>query len=137
MSFGVVIALVGLTFSIISIRLMSIVENAQVVIVGAIGKRRRLLKQNDKVVALAMGARKFLVIKIGIVFFGKASSIIFATQDMYSEKIVEGATLAMMNTVLVSSKLGKAVTKHSRKAAGKIKVVTKHATSRRSRVSEK
>jgi hypothetical protein len=121
MSFGVVIALVGLTFSIISIRLMSIVENAQVVIVGAIGKHhRRLLKQNDKVVAVGIGARKFLAIKIGIAFFGKVSSIIFASQDMYSEKIVEGATLAMMNTVLLSNKLGKVAAKHSRDTAEKI-----------------
>jgi hypothetical protein len=36
---------------------------------------------------------------------------------MYLEKIVEGATLAMMNTVLLSNKLEKVVTKHSRDAA--------------------
>jgi hypothetical protein len=117
MGFGVVIALIGLTFSIISIRLMSMVENAQVVIMG---KHRRLLRQNEKVVALAMGARKFLAIRIGIVFFGKASSIIFASQDMYSEKIVEGATLAMMNTVLLSSRLERIVTRHGRDAVGKV-----------------
>jgi hypothetical protein len=72
---------------------------------------------------MAIGARRFLVIKIGIVFFGKASSIIFATQDMYPEKIVEGATLAMMNTILLSNKLGKVVTKHSRDAAEKMMAV--------------
>jgi hypothetical protein len=120
MGFGVVIALIGLTFSIISIRLMSVVENAQVVIVEAVGRHRRLRRQSDKVVALAIGARKFLVIRIGIVFFGKASSIIFTSQDMYSEKIVEGATMAMMNTVLLSSKLEKIVSKHSRDAVGKV-----------------
>ena len=120
MGFAAAVALLGLTFSIISIRLMSMAENAQIVMVGAIGKRRQLLKQNDRVVAVAIGARKFLAIKIDIVFFGRVSSIIFATQDMYPEKIVEGATLAMMNTVLLSNKLGKAVTKHSKDAAEKI-----------------
>jgi hypothetical protein len=123
MGFAAAVALLGLTFSIISIRLMLMAENAQIVMVGAIGKRRQLLKQNDKIVAVAIGARKFLAIKIGIVFFGKASSIIFATQDMYPEKIVEGATLAMMNTVLLSNKLGKVVTKHGRDAAEKIMAV--------------
>ena len=89
MGFAVVVALLGLTSSIISIRLMSTVENAQIVMVGTIGKRHRLLKQNDKVVAVAMGARKFLAVKMGILFFGKVSSIIFAIEGMYPEKIVE------------------------------------------------
>jgi len=108
MGFGVIVALVGLAFSIISIRLMSMAENAQV----TLGRHRKLLEQNF---ALAIGARIF-----AIMLFGKASSIIFASQNMYSEKIVEGATLAMMNTVLLSSKLEKIVTKHSRDAVGKM-----------------
>jgi hypothetical protein len=116
MGFGAVVALLGLIFSIISIRLMAIAENAQV----ATEKPRKLLKQNDRVVAMAIGARKFLAIKIGIVVFGKASSIIFETQEMYPEKNVEIATLAMMNTVLLSSKLGKAFTERSRGIAEKI-----------------
>ena len=131
MGFAAIVALLGLTFSIISIWLMSIAENAQIVMVAAKGRHRQLLKRNDKVVAVAIGARKFLAIKIGIVFFGKVSSIIFAAQDMYPEKIVEGATMAMMNTVLLSNKLGKVVKKHSRGAAEKI--VTRYSDRRKSK----
>jgi hypothetical protein len=131
MGFAAVVAVLGLAFSIISIRLMSIAENAQITMVGTIGKRRRLLKRNDRIVAVAIGARKFLAIKIGIVFFGRVSSLIFAVEDMYPERIVEGATMAMMNTVTVSNKLGKAVKRRSRHAAEKI--MTKYNDRRRTK----
>jgi hypothetical protein len=114
------VAIVGLTFSMISIKLASMVESAQVVIVETIGKRSRSMRPRRKVVALAIGARKFLVIKIGIVFFGRISSIIFAVEEMYTAKVVEGATLSIMNTVLLSSRIGKVAAKHGRHVAKKI-----------------
>jgi hypothetical protein len=121
MGYGAIVALVGLIFSMISIKLISVVENAQVVIVSRMGKRPRSLRPKQKVVALAMGARKFLVLKIGIVFFGKVSSIIFAAEAMYPEKVIEGATLSIMNTVLLSSRIGKVATKHGKHVAKKIR----------------
>jgi len=116
------VALVGLTFSMISIRLASIVESAQIVIVDTIGKRPRSLRPRKKVVALVIGARKFLMIKIGIIFFGKISSIIFAVEEMYPAKVVEGATLSIMNTVLLSTRIGKVAARHGKHAAKKIRL---------------
>ena len=115
------VALVGLTFSMISIRLASIVESAQIVIVDTIGKRPLSLRPRKKVVALVIGARKFLMIKIGIIFFGKISSIIFAVEEMYPAKVVEGATLSIMNTVLLSTRIGKVAARHGKHAAKKIR----------------
>jgi hypothetical protein len=115
------VAIVGLTFSMISIKLASIVEGAQIVIVDTIGKRPRSIRPRKKVVALAIGARRFLMIKIGIVFFGKISSIIFAVEEMYPAKAVEGATLSIMNTVLLSSRIGKVAAKHGKHVAKKIR----------------
>jgi hypothetical protein len=123
MGMNAVVALLGLTFSMISIKLMSIVENAQVV-VSAVGNRRRLANQaknKNKVVVMVMGARKLLVIKIGIIFFGKISTMIFAAETMYPARVVEGATMAIMNTVLVSNKITRVAAKHSRNTAKRIK----------------
>jgi hypothetical protein len=123
MGMNAVVALLGLTFSMISIKLMSIVENAQVV-VGVVDKRRRLVNQvvnKNKVVVMVMGARKLLVIKIGIVFFGKLSSIIFAAETMYPARVVEGATMAIMNTVLVSNKITRVAARHGRNTAKRIR----------------
>lgn len=121
MGFGAVVALVGLTFGMISIKLMSIVENAQIVIIGAIGTRRLQLKQK-KVVALAIGTRRYFVLRIGIVFFAKLSSMIFAAQGMYPEKAIEGATLKMMTTVQLSNRIGRAAAKHGKHAVKKIRM---------------
>lgn len=121
MGYGSIAGLVGLAFSMISIKLISTVENAQIVLVEAVGKRPRSLRPNKKIVALAIGARKLFVIKIGILFFGKISSIIFAAEAMYPEKAVEGATMSIMNTVLLSSRIGKVAAKHSKHVAKKIR----------------
>jgi len=132
MGYAAAIALVGLMFSMISIKLMSMAENAQITMIGAAGRqRRRILKQNEKIVAAAIGARKFLVIRIGIVFFGKLSSLIFLVEEMYPEKFVEGATMAMMNTVMFPNKLGKVVKKHGKGAAKR--VITKYNQKRKSK----
>src|SRR5262245_832878 len=132
MGYAAAVALVGLMFSMISIKLMSMAENAQITMIGAAGRHRsRILRQNEKIVAAAIGARKFLAIRIGIVFFGRLSSLIFLVEDMYPEKFVEGATMAMMNTVMLPNKLGKAVKKHGKGAAKK--VITKYNQKRKNR----
>ncbi len=93
---GGIVAVVGLACSMLTIRLMMVVENAQV-IAGAVGQQ--LQKRPN------MGARKFRALKAGIAFFGKISSLIFVVQDMYLEKTVQAAALTMMNTVLSSNKI--------------------------------
>lgn len=121
MGYGAMVALVGLAFSMISIKLMSMVENAQVVITGAMENKRRFSKHNALVVAFAIGARKFLVIRVGIIFFGKISAIIFAAESMYPERVVERATLVIMNTVLLSNRINKIAVRHGRHTAKRIK----------------
>lgn len=131
MGYGAMVALVGLAFSMISIKLMSIVENAQIVITGAIENNQRFSKYNTLVVAFAIGTRKFLAIRVGIIFFGKISAIIFAAESMYPEKVVERATLGIMNTVLLSNRINKVVAKHGRHAAKRIKTGTHVITRKR------
>lgn len=82
MGYGELVALVGLVFSMISIKLMSIVENAQFVITGAMENKKRFSKYNTLIVAFAIGTKKFLLIRVGIIFFGKISAMIFAAESM-------------------------------------------------------
>ena len=49
-----VVEVIGLAFSMVAIRLMMAVENAQVTIAGTIGQRRP--KKPQKVVAIALSA---------------------------------------------------------------------------------
>jgi len=121
MGYGELVALVGLVFSMISIKLMSIVENAQFVITGAKENKNRFSKYNTLIVAFAIGTKKFLLIRVGIIFFGKISAIIFAAEAMYPEKVVERATLVIMNTVLLSNRINRIAAKHGRHTAKRIK----------------
>ncbi len=128
------VEVIGLAFSVVAIRLMMAVENTQVTIVGAIGQRRPGSRQ--KIVALTMGAKKFFMIKVGILFFGRISSLIFLVQEMYAERTVQAAASTVMNTIVVSNRMiGKAATRYTRHAARTVrKGVTHHYNQRRSRV---
>jgi hypothetical protein len=121
MGYGELVALVGLVFSMISIKLMSIVENTQFVITGAMENKKRFSKYNTLIVAFAIGTKKFFLIRVGIIFFGKISAIIFAAESMYPERVVERATLVIMNTVLLSNRINRIASKHGRHTARRIR----------------
>lgn len=112
------IAFIGLVFSMVAIRLMRYAENAQVVITGAIGQQLQ-----NRVVAMTIGTRKFLMVKVGIAFFSKTSSLIFVLQEMYPERIVQGAAMTVLKTTLVSNKVKIVAKKHGRHAAHRIKKI--------------
>lgn len=119
------VEVIGLAFSMIAIKMMMVVENAQVTIVGVIGQARP--RKPKKVVALAIGAKKFFMLKIGIVFFGRISGLIFLVQEMYAEKTVQAAAASMMNTIVVSNKIvGQAATRYTRHAARAVKKGVTH-----------
>ena len=113
-------AFVALFFSMVSIKLMMIVENAQIIVIGTIGQH---LMQPDRIVALAMGAHKFLMIKIGIVFFSKVSALMFSLQDeMYSAKVVQVAAATLLSTVLIGTRTKVVAAKrHAKHAAKKVR----------------
>jgi hypothetical protein len=116
---GGVIALVGLTFSILAIRLMMVVENAQIVVVGVIGQH---LPKKQKAIVFAIGTKKFYILKIGIAIFGRISSLIFLLQEMEIEKTVQGAASIMMSTILIPNKtISNVATKYTRHAVKKVK----------------
>ncbi len=128
-----VVEVIGLAFSMVAIRLMMAVENAQVTMTGTIGQRRP--RKPQKFVAIALSTKKFFVLKVGIVFFGRISALIFMAQDMYAEKVVQGAASTMMNTIIVSNKMiGQVATRYTRHAAKAVKKgVTHHYYRRQSR----
>jgi hypothetical protein len=126
MGFAALVMLVGLVFGMISIKLMSVVENAQIVVVR--GKRisndlgRSTVVPTRVIVAFAMGARKLIILRIGIWFFTRLSTIVFTVEGMYPEKFVEGAALKMMKTVMISNRIRAATVKQGKHVARKIKV---------------
>ena len=125
MANGSFVEVIGLAFSMIAIRLMIAVENTQVTIVGAIGQAKP--KRPEKVVALAISTKKFFMLKLGILFFGRISALIFQVQEMYAEKSVQAAASTMMNTIVVSNKmLGRAASKYTRHAARAVRKGVTH-----------
>ena len=118
------VEVVGLAFSMVAIRLMMAVENTQVVIVDVVG--RQLPRKSGRVVALTISAKKFFMLKAGIMFFGKISTLIFLTQEMYFEKTVQGAASTMMNTIVSSNKLITRAASNTRHAARKVKKKAHH-----------
>lgn len=112
------IAFIGLVFSMMAIRLMSYAENAQVVITGSIGQQLQ-----NRVVAMTIGTRKFLAVKVCIAFFTKTSSLIFILQEMYPERLVQGAAMTVLKTSLVSNKVKVAAKKHGRHAVHRIRKI--------------
>lgn len=125
MANGSFVEVIGLAFSMIAIRLMIALENTQVTIVGAIGQAKP--KPPEKVVALAISAKKFFMLKMGIFFFGRISALIFQVQEMYAEKSVQAAASTMMNTIVVSNKMfGRAASKYTRHAARAVRKGVTH-----------
>ena len=114
-------SMAALLCSMVSIRLMMVVEGAQVIVSGTIGQ----LPPPDRVVAMAIGAQKYFVLKFGIVFFSWISSLIFSLEGMYSEKAAQKAASTVMNTVLISNKI-KSAAKHTRHAAKKVRRAATH-----------
>jgi hypothetical protein len=125
--FGAVVALVGLVFSMISIRLMSIVENTQIRVSRTVKAGNTRLSRaskgtrGNKVVVLAISTPKLVFLRIGVIFFGRISAIIFIAEEMYPARVVEGAALTMMKTVLISNQIRVATVRHGRHAIRKIK----------------
>lgn len=120
---GGIIAVVGLAFSMVAIRLMMVVENTQVVFVDVIGQQ---LPSRSKIVVFTLSAKKFFVLKVGIVFFGRISSLIFLAQEMYIEKTVQGAASTMMNTFVASNKIIARAATNTKHAARKVKKRAHH-----------
>lgn len=127
MGFGALIALVGLVFSMISIRLMSIVENAQIRVAKTVNAGNTRLSRaskearGHKVIAFTTNTPRLVFLRIGVIFFGKISAIIFLAEEMYPARVVEGAALTMMKTVLISNQIRIATVRHGRRAIKKIK----------------
>lgn len=126
---GEITSMAALLCSVISIKLMTIVEGAQVVVSGTLGR----LPQPDRVVAMTMGTRKFFVLRVGIAFFSRISWLIFTVEGMYNGRVVQKAASTVMTTVLVSNKIKATTARHTRHVA---KRVRKAATAypRKSRV---
>ena len=91
---GEITSMAALLCSVISIKLMTIVEGAQVVVSGTIGR----LPQPDRVVAMTMGTPKFFVLRVGIVFFSRISWLIFTVEGMYNGKVIQKAASTVMKT---------------------------------------
>jgi hypothetical protein len=125
---GEITSMAALLCSMISIKLMIIVEGAQVVVAGTIGR----LPQPDRVVAMTMGTHKFFVLRVGIVFFSKLSWLIFTVEGMYNGKVVQKAASTVMTTVLVSSKIKTTTARHTKYVAKKVRKAA--AYPRKSRV---
>lgn len=102
--------------SMISIRLMMIIESAQIIVAGTIGSQL----QTQKLMGMAIGAHKFFVISLSIAFFSRISYLLFWLEGMQTERAVHTAALAMMNSVLLSSKV-KVAAKRTRYAANKVR----------------
>jgi hypothetical protein len=127
MGFAEAVMILGLVFGMISIKMMSMLENAQIVVVKGVRVSTRLGRKSKaapgkKIVAFAMGTRKILFLRIGIMFFTRISSLIFAAEAMYPEKLVEGAAVTMMKTVMISSRIRAATVRKGRHAIKKIKM---------------
>jgi len=128
LGFAPLVALVGLVFGMIAIKLMSIVENAQIVVVKGVRKSNRLRREslkgikNKKIVTFAISTHKLLFLRISISFFVRISSIIFIAEAMFPEKIVEGAAFAMMKTVVISNRIRVATVRNGRHTIQKIRM---------------
>ena len=109
-------AFAAIFFSVISIRLMMVIEGAQIIVAGTIGQQL----QTQKLMAMAIGAHKFFVISLSIAFFSRISYLLFWLEGMQTERAVHTAALAMMNSVLLSSRV-RVAAKRTRHAANKVR----------------
>jgi hypothetical protein len=94
-----IVGLIALFFSIMAIRLMMAIENAQIVIVGGLEQISA-----DRAIALAIGVHKLALMKMSIILFSKVSMIIFSFQGLYPEMILQRAATIAMDTTLTSNK---------------------------------
>ncbi len=137
MGFTAVVMVFGRVFGMISIKLMSVVENAQVVVVrqnrlgGAALAKSKAVKQKVVLLTFSIGKRKLVFLRFGVWFFAKISYLIFTVEAMYPEKFVEGATLKMMRTVMVPNQIREATVRRGKHAVRKMKL-----SSRRQRQSQ-
>ena len=114
---GSVASMVALLFSMISIRLMMIIEGAQVVVMGTIGQQLH----PGRIVAMAIGTHKFFMINVSIAFLSRISYLIFWAEGMYPEQLVHRAALGMMNTVVISGRTKiRLAANHTKQAAMKV-----------------
>jgi hypothetical protein len=132
--FAEAVMILGLVFGMISIKMMSMLENAQIVVVKGVRVGTRLGRKSrpapaKKIVAFAMGTHKIFFLRIGILFFTRISSLIFAAEAMYPEKLVEGAALTMMKTVMISSRIRAATVRKGKHAIRKIRVKNRSKSS--------
>ena len=131
LGFTAVVMVFGLVFGMISIKLMSVVENAQVVVVrqtrlsGAAFAKSKAVRKRVVLLTFSMGKRKLVFLRFGVWFFAKVSSLIFTVEAMYPEKFVEGATLKMMKTVMVSNQIREASIKKGRHLVRKMRLSTR------------
>ena len=109
-------AFAAIFFSVLSIRLMMVVEGAQIIVGGTIGQQL----QSQRLMAMAIGAHKFFVINISIALLSRISCMLFWLEGMQAERAVHTAALAMMNSVLISNK-ARIAAKHTRHAANKVR----------------
>lgn len=128
MGFTALIMMVGLVFGMISIKLMSAVENAQIVVVrqsrlrGAALAKSRAVRKGAVLLTFSIGRRKLVFLRFGAWFFAKVSYLIFTVEAMYPEKFVEGATLKMMRTVMVSNQIREATIRRGKHAVKKMRL---------------
>lgn len=128
MGFTALVMIFGLVFGMISIKLMSAVENAQIVVVrqtklsGATLAKSRAVKKRVVLLTFSIGQRKLVFLRFGVWFFAKVSYLIFTVEAMYPEKFVEGATLKMMRTVMVSNQICEATLRRGKHAVRKMRL---------------
>lgn len=117
MTSGSVAGMVAVLFSMVSIRLMMVVESAHGAVIGTISQQL----QPDRIVAAAVGTHKFFVLNLSIAFLSRISYLIFWAEGMYPERLVHGAALGMMNTVVITGRTRvRAAAHHTRRAAKKV-----------------
>jgi hypothetical protein len=127
MGFTEVVIVIGLVFGMISIKLMSVVESAQVIIVrqtrlsGAAFAKSKAVRRRV-VLTFSIGNRKLLFLRFGAWFFARISYLIFTVEAMYPEKFVEGATLKMMRTVMISNQIREATIRRGKHAVRKMRL---------------
>jgi hypothetical protein len=128
MGFAALVALVGLIFGMISIKLMSIAENTQIVVLKGVRETNRFRRESlnrarsKKIVASVKSTPKLFLLQLGIAFFARISSLIFIAEAMYPEKVVEGAALAMMKTVVISNRIRVLTVRSGKHAIQKVKM---------------
>lgn len=94
-------AFAAVVCSVLSIRLMMVLEGAQIMVAGTVGQQFK----TQRLMAMAMGARKLFVINLSIAFFSRISYLLFWLEGMQTERAVYTAAVTMLNSVLISNKV--------------------------------